>query len=101
MPNKRLLAVLTALILASGAPSVNASYTFSDLVEIERLLLEGDWRGLRAHLLRTPALLEGDHPLAAELRDFVASVDGGALGFLATAPELPDIATVQSLQDSY
>ncbi len=101
MPNKRLLAVLTALMLASGAPSVNASYSFSDLLEIESLVLAGDWRGLQAHLLRTPALLEGNHPLAAELRDFVASVEGSTLGFLASAPDLPDLATVQSLQDSY
>lgn len=79
MADKKLLAIVTVLILvgSSGAAQQNAS--INDLLEIERLIEGGDWRALYSFLLENPQLTAGNSPLAMELQSFSEDVKSGRL----------------------
>lgn len=91
MPNRRLLAIVTALAClgASGA----GAYTIEQLRDIERLIVSRDCGGLRSYLGSNPRLLSGNDPLSFELRSFVNGIDTGLIACLsyradeATQPE--------------
>ncbi|MEL7345890.1 MAG: hypothetical protein AAFN59_13720 [Pseudomonadota bacterium] len=71
MRRSRLLAVLTAILMLGAAPSAQAAYTLAQLQVIETLLLDGNLTALRQFLENNPGILDGDDPLAIELREFL------------------------------
>lgn len=86
MPSPRLLAVLTAFMVVAGADRAGAAYTLAQLVEIERFITGRDCGGLWQYLHENPELLEGDDPLAQELRNFNSGIEGGLIKCLSVGP---------------
>ncbi len=60
---------------------MHAAYTLAQLQIIEALILEGNLSGLRVFLLNNPGILEGNDPLAVELRDFMLEQQASVSGF--------------------
>lgn len=83
MPNHRLLAVVTALMLIGGAQSGHAEYSIAQLQEIERLILSKDINAIWLFLAANPEILNGSDPLAVELRTLAESIENGLVGTLA------------------
>lgn len=81
MRRSRLMAILTAALLLGGAPSVHAAYTLAQLQVIDSLIAQGNLSGLRRFLLQNPEILEGNDPLAVELREFIQEQQAGPSGF--------------------
>lgn len=81
MRKSRLIAILTAAMLLGGTPSVHAAYTLAQLQVIEAMILQGNLSGLRLFLRNNPGILEGDDPLAVELREFMREQQAGVSGF--------------------
>ncbi len=105
MASKRLLAVVTALILAGAGLASPAGVTLSHLEQIEQFIVNEDWALLSAYLEQHPELLDGDTPLAVELQAFVRAVDeavatGTTISALSTTG-IPDIDVVEAMIDSY
>jgi hypothetical protein len=92
MPSQKLIAVITALTCLAGAHGAYAAASAEQLAQIEELIIARDCAGLRAYLVENPALLEGDDPLAGELRDFASGIDSGLISCLSyrSSPELAD-----------
>ena len=86
MPNPRLIAVITALVFIAGAQGGHAAYTFGQLQDIEKLILSKDCGALRFYLQDNPELMEGDDPLADELRVFASTIEGGAIDCIFAPP---------------
>ncbi len=103
MANKRLLAIVTALMLAaSGGQSALGAFTFSQLELIEQFILNGQWALLKAFIDEHPELLQGSDALARELREFVAAVEeSGVISTITPPAVVPDIAVVATAKDSY
>lgn len=95
MPNSRLLAMITAAVMFAPGPGANAAFTLSELQEIERLILGQDCVSLWSHLRSNPSLVQGNDPLALELRNFSNGINGGLIDCLAFQqgqnPGNPDI----------
>ncbi len=87
MPNPRLMAVVTVLLLMAGPQAGHARYSLAQLQVIEQLILARDCAGLEAYLIENREILEGDDPLAVELRNFMAGVSSGLIQCLSVAPE--------------
>lgn len=79
MPQPRLIAVLTALMLLSSGKGVLAGYTYEQLVEVDRLVGAKDYAGLMAFVEANPQILIGNDPLANELRVFLFNTNSGNL----------------------
>lgn len=80
MPDRRLVAIVTGLLLIVGGLSAGAQEPSLDqLRTIDVLLSRNDSQGLLTFLLENPALLSGEDELAAELRKFVTDASGGRL----------------------
>lgn len=79
MPDKRLVAVVTALMMSTGALSARAEATLEQLQTIDRLLSANDSRALWFYMQRHPELLAGDDELALELRKFCNDITLGRL----------------------
>lgn len=77
MPDIRLLALITALMLVAGNSPARADYTISQLEEIERLILRKDCGALWLYLQANPGIMTGGDALSVELRAFA---DATALG---------------------
>jgi len=103
MANKRLLAIVTALMLATGGGQMAlGAYTFSQLEIIEQFILNGEWDLLKAFIDENPELLQGNDALANELRSFVIAVEeSGTISTITTPPVVPDIIVVETVKDSY
>ena len=86
MPSSRLLAVVTALVLVAGAQPGRAAYSLAQLEEIERLIVRKDCSGLWSYLSSNPGILQGNDPLATELRGFMSGVSGGVIDCLSFVP---------------
>lgn len=86
MPNTRLLAVVTAFLITGGGSGAIAAVTMSQLLEVERLIVSKDCGALLFYLSENGGLLEGDDPLAQELRSFSQGVEGGVIDCLSQAP---------------
>ncbi|MGR3341699.1 MAG: hypothetical protein ACU0DI_00440 [Paracoccaceae bacterium] len=86
MPSPRLIAVITALVFIAGAQGGHAAYTFGQLQDIERLILSKDCGALWFYLQDNPDLMEGDDPLADELRKFAFGIEGGAIDCIFAPP---------------
>lgn len=100
MANRKLVAIVTALMLSVGGQGAHAAYTLNHLVQIEHLIVAGQWEQLRAFLAANPFLLEGDGALATELRRFLTESAGGTIASIVPAA-LPRLATVAAAKDSY
>ena len=101
MPSPRLMAVVTALMLVGGGQSAQAAYTLAQLQVIEALILNQDCAGLWTYLSENPEILEGDDPLAQELRNFMAGVSGGLIQCLGFVPGQGPEAAGAELGASY
>jgi hypothetical protein len=77
MPNKRLVAVITALMLTTNLYGVRAEYTIEQLEEVERLILQKDVAALWKYIQANPEIAEGQDPLAQELRGFAIGYEQG------------------------
>ena len=88
MPNSRLVAIVTALVLVAGTPGAHAEMTLEQLLVIERYIQNKDTVGLFRYLQSNPTLLEGDDPLAVELQVFVDSMEDDLIGNLSASTVL-------------
>lgn len=83
MPDPRLVAVITALLMLAGTAPVRAAYDLAQLQQIEDMILRKDSAALWEYLVANPSIMAGDDALALELRLFVAATERGALNFFA------------------
>ncbi|WP_068112982.1 hypothetical protein [Tropicimonas marinistellae] len=79
MPDKRLVAVVTALMMSTAAFGVRAQATLEQLETIDRLLSTNDTRALWFYMQQNPELLAGNDELSLELRKFCNDVTLGRL----------------------
>lgn len=89
MPDPRLTAVITALIMMGSGHGVNAAYNLSQLQIIEGYILTKNCGGLLGYLNQNPTIMEGDDPLAQELRAFANGVEGGIIECLSANAQTP------------
>jgi len=82
MPSPRLIAIVTALMFLTGGNAANAAYTLEQLRQIDDLISSKDCAALWNYLIDNPELLQGDDPLAVELRQFVIEVEKGLISCL-------------------
>jgi len=102
MANRRLLSVVTALLLIAGSgQTALGAYTRSDLEQIERMITTQRWGVLKAYLDQHPDLLLGEHSLARELRHFSAAVDASGPSRFIFPQDLPSIDIIAAATDSY
>jgi len=90
MPNQRLIAIVTVLLMIGGANKLLAAYTLDQLKEIERLVMQKDSLALGAYLSENIEVTEGDDPLSVELRKFLQCTRDGELNCFDAA-RLPGI----------
>lgn len=86
MANKRLLAIVTMMILVGSTGGSRSEPTLQDLFTIDKLIEEGDWRALYSFVDANPRLTDGDSPLAAELQSFKDDVESGQLNVFDATP---------------
>ena len=88
---RRLGIVVAAMIVASqlGRPAVAEQPTLEQLGLMADYLEDNDIEALRAFLLLHPELLEGETPLAGELRRFMGETESVS-DYLAFEPSLRD-----------
>lgn len=86
MPEPRLMAVITALLMLAGTSPARADYEVEQLRQIERLILAKDCGALWQYLVANPSIMAGDDALARELRVFVAATERGQLNCFAARP---------------
>ncbi|MGL4310940.1 MAG: hypothetical protein ACRCSU_10670 [Paracoccaceae bacterium] len=98
MPNQRLLAILTMLIMTGTTGSARSELSVGDLQSIEGLIQGQDCTALWEHLRVTPRLRRGNDPIAVELRKFYNSTRRGDLNCFSGRGGI--FATPQS-SDSY
>jgi len=80
MPDRRLVAIVTGLMLIVGGLAARAAEpTLEQLRVIDTLLSRNDTQGLLDFLKGNPALLAGEDELSAELRNFAKVAAGGRL----------------------
>ncbi len=91
MPEPRLMAVITALVMLAGTQAARAAYDVEELRQIETLILSKDCGALWEYLVANPAIMAGDDALARELRVFVAATERGQLNCFAARPPAPAI----------
>lgn len=90
MPDRRLVAIVTGLMLIMGGlgGARAAEPTLDQLRIIDGLLTRNDTRALLSYLMQNPELLAGEDELAVELRRFAAEISGGRLRIdYAPAPQ--------------
>ncbi len=87
MPNAKLTAVITALMLIAGSTGANAAYSLQQLQVIEQLILAKDCGALLRYLQSNPGIMSGSDPLAQELRSFSEGVTGGIIECLSAQPD--------------
>ncbi len=88
MFDPRLLSIVTAFLIVGSGNSANAAYTLIQLQEVDRLIQSKDCGALLGYLGQNTELLEGNDPLAQELRNFTLGVQGGLIQCLSVPPEL-------------
>lgn len=85
MPNARLTAIITALILSAATGPGFADFSLDELQAIEQLIVSKDTAALGRYLAANPQLVRGDDPLARELRGFQSCYRTGRLDCFASA----------------
>jgi hypothetical protein len=84
MFHPKLIAVVTALVLLGAAGPGRAEYTLAQLQAIEGLITSRNCEGLWLFVKTNPALVDGEDPLAKELRLFVTATERGQLECFAS-----------------
>lgn len=79
MPDRRLVAIVTGMMLVMGSWAGRAEPTLDQMRSIDALLSRNDLTGLWAFLQQNQDLLVGDDELAVELRRFCDDVTVGGL----------------------
>ncbi len=92
MPEPRLMAVITALLMLAGTSPVRVGYDLDQLRQIEALILAKDCGALWEYLVSNPSIMTGEDALARELRVFVAATERGQIDCFAARP--PSLAVV-------
>jgi hypothetical protein len=77
--NNRLLAIVTILVLVGSSGAAQEEPSIEELLTIEKLIDQGEWRALYYYLAANPGLTTGNSPLAVELRSFVDDAKRGRL----------------------
>lgn len=85
MPNPKLTAILTALMLSATAMPGFGDYSLEELQLLEQLVVTKDTVGLGRLLATNPQFVRGDDPLARELRGFQTCYQAGGLECFASA----------------
>jgi hypothetical protein len=85
----RLIAAMTAHVLLATAQQGQAAYTLDQLQQIDTLISQRNCEGLWLYVKSNPAILDGDDPLASELRVFVAASERGQLNCFASRENSP------------
>ena len=83
MPDARLTAVITALLLIAGGHRADAAYSLAQLQIIESYVLTKNCGGLLDYLNQNQTIMAGNDPLAQELRSFANGVEGGLIECLS------------------
>lgn len=91
MPDPRLVAVITAMMLIGGGfgAAARAEFSLAQLQDLERLVLARDTGALWAYIQAHPEVLQGTDPLAHELRLFAEATARGQLDYYAARGVLP------------
>lgn len=92
MPEPRLMAVITALLMLAGTSPARAAYDVGQLRQIEGLILARDCGALWQYLVTNPAIMAGEDALARELRVFVSATERGQLDCFAARSPVPALA---------
>lgn len=79
MAERRLMAILTALLLVANSAKGQGTTTIDDLRLIEDFVSKRAWRPLYDYLTANPHIVSGGGPLGAELCAFVQDVESGNL----------------------
>lgn len=97
---RRVVVTVSALMLATqlGSPLAADEPTLEQLTEISAYLADNDVEALRAYLRLNPALLDGDTPLAALLREFMTRSENLA-NYLGFEPDLRDAVRAARADD--
>lgn len=96
MPDRRLVAIVTALLFVMGGLGAQAAEaTLEQLRAIDQMLTRKDTRALWSFLRDNPQLMSGDDELAQELRRFCTDVTLGRMSCdyvpaAAVPPVMPD-----------
>lgn len=83
MPYKKLLTVVTMMLMIGSKAGAQQSFNISDLRKIESLIGQKDCGALYEFLTTKPGLVSGTDPLARELQGFVRNVESGNLDCFA------------------
>ncbi|SIO57163.1 hypothetical protein SAMN05444722_3692 [Rhodovulum sp. ES.010] len=89
MPDRRLVAIVTGLMLVMGGLGAGAEPTLQQLRTIDSLLTRNDTAGLLDYLLENPQVMAGDDELGRELRQFVSDASNGRLRVDYVSPTAP------------
>ena len=91
MANRKILAIITALVMVGTSASSQQTTSIGELRYIEELVSTERWAELYSLILRYPRLTQGTDPLSLELRDFMRQVSLGRVAGLApTSNRRPD-----------
>ncbi|GFE65365.1 hypothetical protein KIN_24390 [Litoreibacter roseus] len=77
VPNDKLLAIVTALVLIGSPGAAQQDVSIQELRNIEALINQKDWTALYSYVVSNPKLTTGRDPLSSELRSFVNDVQRG------------------------
>ncbi len=86
MANKNLVAIVTMMILIGSSGHAQTEPSIQDLLTIDKLIEDGDWRALYTFVSANPRLTTGTSPLAQELQAFKDDVESGQLNTFDAAP---------------
>jgi len=87
MPEPRLMAIITALMMMAGTTPARAAYDIGQLQQIEKYIVSKDCGALWQYLVANPEIMAGGDALARELRVFVTATERGQIGCFGARPE--------------
>ena len=98
MPNHRLLAILTGLMLFGSAGLARAAYDLAQHQQIEKLVSSRNLVGLRLFLSANPEVMRGDDELGQELtRVYFCAIGSGLDCFNAPRPTVTPVQAVPAV----
>ena len=99
MFHPRLIGIVTALVLLGSGPG-RAEYNLSQLQAIEGLISSRNCEGLWLFVKSNPEIVDGDDPLANELRVFVTATERGQLDcFASRSTKSAQLATAPTVSN--
>lgn len=100
MANKKLMAIVTMMVLLGADASAQSDPTLEDLLTIDKLIQDGDWRALYTYVEANPRLTAGSSPLAQELQSFKDDIERGQLNTFDAGPSAPQQDASRTDNDS-